>query len=180
MVLIYWSRSSLRASSCLGRSGGGAGKGRRPCNYVSGVWIPISIPKWLTSSELSDFRQSVRSGNKREGKNKQKIRAKGIDVITNVISANQHLASTFSMHIFKFQRRTCSCKLSYFSRPAARAPRRAYSQANPGLQMRVQFLHHSIRVVCRHGRAAIFKNTCIMRIASKPVGLEKKGNLIKN
>ena len=110
----------------------------------------------------------------------RKIRAQGIDVITNVISANQHLASTFSMHIFKFQRRTCSCKLSYFSRPAARAPRRAYSQANPGLQMRVQFLHHSIRVVCRHGRTAIFKNTCIMRIASKPVGLEKKGNLIKN
>ena len=42
-----------------------------------------------------------------------------------------------------------------FSRPAAGAPRRAYSQANPGLQLRVQFLHHSIRVVCRYGRAAI-------------------------
>ena len=42
-----------------------------------------------------------------------------------------------------------------FSRPAARAPRRAYSQANQGLQLRVQFLHHSIRVVCRYGHAAI-------------------------
>ena len=42
-----------------------------------------------------------------------------------------------------------------FSRPAARAPRRAYSQANPGLQLRVQFLHHPISVVCRYGRAAI-------------------------
>ena len=42
-----------------------------------------------------------------------------------------------------------------FSRPAARAPRRAYTQANPGLQLRVQFLHHSISVACRYGRAAI-------------------------
>ena len=33
--------SSLRASS-PGRSGGGAGKGRRPCNYVSGIWISAS------------------------------------------------------------------------------------------------------------------------------------------
>ena len=40
-----------------------------------------------------------------------KTRAKGNDVITNVISANQHFASTFSMEIFKFQRR--SCKLSF-------------------------------------------------------------------
>ena len=40
-----------------------------------------------------------------------KTRSKGYDVITNVISANQHFASTFSMQIFKFQRR--SCKLSF-------------------------------------------------------------------
>ena len=45
--------------------------------------------------------------------------------------------------------------LPSFSRPALRAPRRAYSQAYPGLQMRVQFLHHSISVVCRYGRDAI-------------------------
>ena len=42
-----------------------------------------------------------------------------------------------------------------FSRHAARAPRRAYSQAKTGLQLRVQFLHHSIKVACRYGRAAI-------------------------
>ena len=34
--LIYRSKSSLRASS-PGRSGGGKGKGRRACNYVSGM-----------------------------------------------------------------------------------------------------------------------------------------------
>ena len=36
-------KSSLRASS-PGRSGGGAGKGRRDCNFVSGIWIPPPIP----------------------------------------------------------------------------------------------------------------------------------------
>ena len=37
------------------------------------------------------------------------------DVITNVISANQHFASSFSMQIFKFQRRIC--KLSFLFPP---------------------------------------------------------------
>ena len=41
------------------------------------------------------------------------------------------------------------------SRPATRAPRTAYSQAYPGLQLRVQFLHHSVRVVCRYGLVTI-------------------------
>ena len=43
------------------------------------------------------------------------LRHKGNDVITNVISANQHFASTFSMQIFKLQRR--SCKLSILFPP---------------------------------------------------------------
>ena len=38
--------SSLRASS-LGRSIGGEGKGRRACNYISGILIPPPIPRWL-------------------------------------------------------------------------------------------------------------------------------------
>ena len=37
---------SLRASSPR-RSRGGAGKGRRACNYVSGIWIAPLIPLWL-------------------------------------------------------------------------------------------------------------------------------------
>ena len=40
----FW--SSLRASS-PGRSGGWTGKGRRTCNYVSGIWILPPIPLWL-------------------------------------------------------------------------------------------------------------------------------------
>ena len=43
---------------------------------------------------------------------KKKKRAKGNEVITNVIFSDQHLASTFSLQIFKFQKR--SCKLSFF------------------------------------------------------------------
>ena len=49
-----------------------------------------------------------------------KTRTKGNDVITNITSANRHFASSFSMQIFKFQRR--SCRFSFFSRPAAIAP----------------------------------------------------------
>ena len=44
-----------------------------------------------------------------------KTRGKGNDVITNVISANRHFASTFSMQILKFQRG--SCKLSFLFPP---------------------------------------------------------------
>ena len=50
--------SSMRASS-PGHSGGWAGKVRRACNYVYGIWIPPPIPP---STELSDFLQSVQRG----------------------------------------------------------------------------------------------------------------------
>ena len=45
--------------------------------------------------------------------------AKGKDVITNIISTNQHFASTFLMQLFKFQRR--SSKLSFFSPPCCQS-----------------------------------------------------------
>ena len=44
-----------------------------------------------------------------------KTRASGNGIITYVISANQHFASTFSTRKFKFQRR--SCKLSFLFPP---------------------------------------------------------------
>ena len=44
-------------------------------------------------------------------KHRNETCAKGHDIITRVISANQHFAPTFSMPIFKFQRH--SCKLSF-------------------------------------------------------------------
>ena len=49
----------------------------------------LQFPCGSPSTELSDFRQSARTGNEC----KQTLKAN--DVTTNVISANQHFASTF-------------------------------------------------------------------------------------
>ena len=78
----------------------------------------LQFPCGSPSTELSDFCQSARIGNERECKQTLKTRPKGNDVITEVISANQHFASTFSMQIFKFQR--LSCKLSFLFLPPRR------------------------------------------------------------
>jgi len=83
----------MRASS-PGRSGGGRERKEslqpRLWNLNStsnSLWLPV---------ELSDFRKSARSGNESECKinieKHVKARAKGNDVITNVISTNQHFA----------------------------------------------------------------------------------------
>ena len=81
-------------ASSPGRSGGGAWKGRRACNSVSGIWIPRPIRLWLPV----DGRLSCQiSANQREAETSanvskhRKIPAKGDDFIT--ISANQHFAS---------------------------------------------------------------------------------------
>ena len=75
----------------------------------------LQFPCGSLSTELSDFRQSTRSRNERKCKRTLKNTCKVNDVTTNVISANQHLASTFLMQIVKFQRRTC--KLSFLFPP---------------------------------------------------------------
>ena len=86
----------------------------------------LQFPCGCPLTELSDSRQSAQSENGRECKQWLKTRAKSNDVITNVISANQHFASTFSMQIFKFQRR--SCKLSFLFLPRCQ---RACSHGTP-------------------------------------------------
>ena len=76
----------------------------------------LQFPCGSPSPELSDFGQSAWSGNEREHKKKHwKTCAKGNDVITNLISANQHFALTFLVQIFKFQ--SCSCKLPFLFPP---------------------------------------------------------------
>ena len=108
-------RTSLGASS-PGGSGGGRGKWRRACNYVPGIWIPPPIPLWLPVDWAFRFPPISAKAETSANVNKHwKTRGKGNDVITNVISANRHFASTFSMQIFKFQRR--SCKLSFLFPP---------------------------------------------------------------
>ena len=108
--------NSLKASS-PGRFGGWVEKGRGACHHVSGIWIPPSIPLWLPVNWAVNpsEHQSVRSGKSTNGNKYWTIRAKGNDVITDVISTNQHFASTFSVQIFKFQRR--NCKLSFLFPP---------------------------------------------------------------
>ena len=59
---------------------------------------------------------------------KNMCQARVMIIISNVISADQHFASTFSMQIFKFHR--CSCKLYFLFSPATRLPQRAYLQAS--------------------------------------------------
>ena len=74
-------------------------------------------------TKLSNFRQSARSGNKRECKQKLKNHSKANDVVTNVISANQLFPSTLSMQIFKFQRRSCKLSFLLLERPGELARR---------------------------------------------------------
>ena len=119
-------------ASSLGCLGGRAEKGRRACNYVSGIWIPTPVSLWLPRRLSCQFSANHREAETSTKVNKHwKTHAKGNDVITNVISTNQHFASTFSKQIFKFKR--CSCKLydllPSFSLPTARVPQRACLQA---------------------------------------------------
>ena len=100
--------NSLKVSS-PGRSCGWVEKGRRACHHVSGIWIPPSIPLWLPVNWTvnQSERQSVRSGKSTNVNKYWTTRAKGNDVITDVVSANQHFALTFLTQMFKFQRHNC-------------------------------------------------------------------------
>ena len=100
---------SLWASS-PGCSGSGAGKGRRACNYVSGIWILPPIPLWLPIDLAVRFSPISANVNKH-----CKHMPRVMMSLLMSPSANEHFASTFLMQIFKFQRR--SCKLSFLFPP---------------------------------------------------------------
>ena len=57
--------TSLRASY-KGRSGGGAGKGRRACNYVSGIWMSAS-KKPVPGVRIVESRRKINEGKKKRG-----------------------------------------------------------------------------------------------------------------
>ena len=104
----YNSLLSLRASS-PGRSSGEREKERELATTCLEVpWAPRRLSCQISANQGEA--ETSASVNKH-----WKARAKGNDVITNVISANRHFASTFSMQIFKFQRR--SCKVSFLFPP---------------------------------------------------------------
>ena len=92
----------MRASS-PGRFGGGAGKGIKESLQIrlsklnSTSNAPVA-PRQLSCPISANQREAETSANVKK-KTYQKTRAKGNDVIANVISANQNFAPTFSMQI---------------------------------------------------------------------------------
>ena len=108
--------ASLRASS-PGSSDSRVGKGRRACNYISGIWIQPPIPLWLPIDWAFIFPPIS-------------VKQKWARVLTSLLMPSLPINIShwlFRCRIFKFQRH--SCKLPSFSRPATRVPRRACSQA---------------------------------------------------
>ena len=63
----------------------------------------LQFPCGSHSTELSDFRQLAQRGNKRECEQTLKNACKSNEVLTNVISVNQHFTSTFSMQLLILQ-----------------------------------------------------------------------------
>ena len=120
------------------------------------LYIPCGSP----STELSDCRQSARSGTSTNVNNHWKIHTKDNDIISNVISANHYVALTFLMQIFKFQRR--SCKLSFLYSPTARASRRACSQARKGFSTVFRLLLTSIHSGLMCGQGKLFKSCTLL------------------
>ena len=110
---------SLRASS-PGHSGGGAGKGRRACNYVSGIWIPPSIP---LVTELSDFLQSVQRGNERGCKQTLKNMWKHTPRVDTLLMSSPPISILHWLFQCRYSNsRDVVASSPSFSHPATRAP----------------------------------------------------------
>ena len=123
---------SLWASS-PGCSSSGAGKGRRACNYVSGIWILPPIPLWLPIDLAVRFSPISANVNKH-----CKHMPRVMMSLLMSPSANEHFASTFLMQIFKFQRR--SCKLSFLFPPRRQGAPESFSQARETFDSAVYLL----------------------------------------
>ena len=123
---LKYSRPASKLSGALWRRGGKRKESLQLLlwNLNSAPNSPVA-PRRLSCQISANQREAETSANLTNIEKHVKARAKGNDVTTNVISANQHFASTFSMQIFKFQR--SSCKLSFLfpprrqSAPARRA-----------------------------------------------------------
>ena len=105
-------KQALRGALGAGREKKGACLQLRLWNLNSNSNSPVA-PRWLSCQIFANQREAETNAivNKHG-----KTRAKGNGIITNVIYANQHFASTYS-----FSREEAPSSPS-FSRPAARAP----------------------------------------------------------
>ena len=119
---------SLRASS-PGRSGGGAGKGSTSLEFEFRLQFPCGSP----STELSDFRQSARSGNERECKQTLKNtwnHVPRVMIMTSLVMSSPPINISHGLFWCRYSNsRGVVASSSSFFLPAARAPRRACSQA---------------------------------------------------
>ena len=77
-----------------GAGGGGGGEGELATTSLE-CEFQLQFPCCSLLTELSDFLQSVRSIKDCEMLQALKIRARGNDIITYVISTNKHFKSTF-------------------------------------------------------------------------------------
>ena len=125
--LIWSSNASLRASS-PGRPGGGVGKGRRTCNYVSGIWIPPPIPlllpfdwavRFLPISEKQNWARMSTNIEKHEPR-----------VMASLLMSSPPISILHRLFWCGYSNSTdVVASSSSFSRPVARASRRACLQA---------------------------------------------------
>ena len=117
---------SLRASS-LWHSGGGAGKGRRACNYVSELWISASKSRCEMLVGEGDISSDVII----------LCLCFSMFVYFVLVSASRWLAEIWKLSRqgatgnwrWNSNSRDVVASSPSFSRPASRAPRRAFSQA---------------------------------------------------
>ena len=126
----YNSLLSLRANfSSPGRSSGGREHEREIATTSLEFEFQLQFP-WAPrrlSCQISDNQGEAETS---ANVNKHwKARAKGNEIITNVISANQHCVSHRLFWYRYLNSRDVVASSPSFSRPTARAPRRACSQA---------------------------------------------------
>ena len=114
-----YASSSLRASS-PGRSGGGAGKGRRAYNYVSEIWIPPPIPLWLSVDWAVRFPPISANVNK----HKKRVPR----VMTTLLMSSPPISISHRL----FER--CSCKLSFLFPPHSQSAPESLVVGYPNLR----------------------------------------------
>ena len=158
------------ASKHSGRSGCGAEKGRRVCKYVLNSTSQSPVGSGRLSCQISaNQREAETSANV----NKHwKTRAKGNDVITNVISANQHFASKKFNAYIQIPQTQLQTLLPFLAPPPERPAELAHRQTKQG-HLKIKRTNSTART------ARIFVDTrvCVCWTVSGKKNMLKQGIL---
>ena len=120
--------NSLKASS-PGRFGGWVEKGRGACHHVSGIWIPPSIPLWLP------INWAVNPSEQKKWEVERAQMETNIEqyvprVMTSLLMSSPPISISHRLFQCRYSNsRDVIASSPFFSRPTARAPRTACSQA---------------------------------------------------